>query len=169
VINAYISNVPDAVKRSSGSKTGAKKSMRYQMQALQQFRDNLADSLRSITFAQHSFYRFGSEVRKARKRKRELREELMGRRREREEVELEIERVRSEHLKAEREHEKQRRLVDDLESIEAAVKRGREEGKDGGGPLQSVVADAEDVAARLGVLKRVRDFNAFLAKTAEAL
>ena len=172
VINAYINTVPDAVKRSTGgsqSKSSTRKTLRYQMQALQQFRDNLADSLRNITFAQHSFYKFSGEVRKAKKQKRDLREELMARRREREAIEIEIDQVRSEHLKAEREHEKQRQLVDNIESIEQAIRRGREEGAKDSGLSSTVVADAEDVASRLGILKRVKDFNAFLARTAEAL
>ena len=175
VINAYISNVPDAVRRSTGgdnsqsSRQAAKKSLRYQMQALQQFRDNLADSLRGITFAQHSLFKFGGEVRKKRRQKRELREELMQRRREREEIEREIDRVRGEHLRREREQERRRQLVDDVESIERAVRRGREEAGKDVAPGSSVVADVGDVTARLGVLERVKAFNAFLAKTAETL
>jgi hypothetical protein len=170
IINAYISNVAVSAQRSTGSqsKASSKKTLRHQMQALRQFRDNLSDALRTVTFAQHSFYKFNSEVRRAKKHKRELREELMARRREREQIEIEIDRVRSEHLAAEMEDAKQRKMVDDIEAIEDAVRKGREAGGDDG-PQAAVVTGLEDVSSRLGVLDRVRNFNAFLAKTAEAL
>jgi septal ring factor EnvC (AmiA/AmiB activator) len=170
IINAYISTVPASARRSTGSqsKSSTKKALRYQMQALQQFRDNLADALRTITFAQHSFYSFNSDVRRAKKQKRELREELMARRREREEIEIEIDRVRGEHLAAEREDERQRKLAEDIQGIEEAVKRGRERAVDDG-PQGAIASAAEDIANRLGVLNRVRQFNAFLATAAEAL
>jgi predicted nucleic acid-binding Zn-ribbon protein len=152
-----------------GSGKDSKKMLRYQMQALQSFRDNLGDSLRAITFAQVGYWRFAGEVRREKKRVRDLREELIGRRREREGIEREIERVRREHLRNENEFEKQRRLVEDVQSIEGAVRAGREQEKREDEAKASVVVDAGRVRERLGVLERVRDFNTFLATTAEAL
>jgi hypothetical protein len=169
VINAYISSVPENSRRSTGTKAASKKTLRYQMQALQQFRDNLSDSLRGITFARAGHFKFGAEVRREKKRVRDLREELMGRRKEREGVEIEIDRVRREHLKAEAEYAKQRGLVEDIEGIERAVRSGRESRGADEANAASIAIDAGIVRERLGVLERVRDFNRFLARTAEAL
>ncbi|KIW07136.1 uncharacterized protein PV09_02008 [Verruconis gallopava] len=171
IINAYISNVPDVTRRSTAvqSKSSVKKTMLHQMQALQQFRDNLSDALRSITFAQYSFYKFSGEVRRMKKRKRELRAELIARRKEREEIEIEIDRVRSQHLERESVDEKTRKLIDDIESIEEAIRRGRSRESADERPEVGFLATAEEIGNRVGVLKRINEFNAFLARAAEAL
>lgn len=168
LITKYISEVPASSQRSNTSK----KTLRHRVQALQQFRDNLEDSLRTVTFAQIGMWRFEREVRAGKKMKRELREELMGRRREREGVEVEIDRVRRELERSKREVDARKSMADDLERIKEAARRGRERAArdgDDGEIVKGLVGSAVDATQSLGLLGRVKAFNSFLEGTAGAL
>jgi hypothetical protein len=152
---------------------GQKKTRQRQINALITFRDSLSDSLFDLTIAQNTTYILGMRVRKANKEKRRSREELIARRREREEVELKIDAIKARRQARSEQEMRRHDLVQGLEDIELAVKRGREkarrEGREDEGPDVGVEMLAGEVFGMIGnggILARVRDWNGVLEEAA---
>lgn len=171
LVSNYISTWTELPQQQQSQ--ASKKTQRRQINALITFRNSLQDSLFDLTIAQNTSYILAMRVRKANKEKRQLREELIARRREREEVELRIDRLRADRqaklVKETREHD----LVQGLFDIEAAIKKGREfairEGRQDEGPelgIEMLAADVFESVGTGGILGRVGDWNNVLEETA---
>ncbi|KAF2436957.1 hypothetical protein EJ08DRAFT_728652 [Tothia fuscella] len=181
-IETYTTSSQQPVATSSHSQNqnqtqASKKTRKRQINALISFRDSLQDSLFDLTVAQNTTYILSMRVRKGMKEKRHLREELMARRREREEVELEIDRIQCARKITLDEKTRHETLVQSLFDIENAVTKGREkarrERRSGEGVVLGVDMLAESVFEGLGensgILQRVRDWNGVLEEAAVAI
>ncbi|TLD35895.1 hypothetical protein E2P81_ATG02198 [Venturia nashicola] len=151
----------------------SKKTKRRQIDAMSYFRDVLASSLSQIQFASLSAHVLGKQLRGVNKRKRQLREELMGRRKEREEVEIEMDRVRAKHRERVEQEEREFELAQSLRDIEGAIRRGREkaveEGREDEVPEVGIEVEVGRVRESLGLLGRVREWNGVLEESALVL
>lgn len=152
----------------------SKKTKRRQIDAMGYFRKVLSNSLSRVQFASLGARVLGKRLRGVNKRKRQLREELMGRRREREEIEIEIDRVRAKHRDRVEKEDREFELVQNLRDIEGAVRRGRELAKEEDArvdelPEVGIEAQVGSVRETLGLLGRVREWNGVLEKSARVL
>ncbi|KAE9983636.1 hypothetical protein BLS_004006 [Venturia inaequalis] len=151
----------------------SKKTKRRQLDVMGYFRDVLASSMSEIQIASLGAHVLGKQVRGVNKRKRQLREELMGRRREREEIEIEIDRVRAKHRERVEKEDKEFELVQSLRDIEGAVRRGREKAREDGREDEVPEVGMEVEGGRgketLGLLGRVREWNGLLEESALVL
>jgi hypothetical protein len=170
--NTYI----ETYTTSQSSSQSSRKTRQRQINALVSFREHLQDSLFDVTVAQNTTYILATRVRKAQKEKRRLREELIARRKEREEVELEIDRIQAARKAKEEMETRQKELMQSLFDIQDAVKKGREkakrEGREGEGVVLGVEMMAQSVfegIGRGGILQQVRDWNGMLEETAIAI
>lgn len=148
----------------------SKRVRKRQIGAMEYFRHVLDNTLLDLRIAYSGNHVLGKEVRGINKRKRQLREELMGRRREREEIEVEIDRVRARHREMVEKGDSEFELVQSLRDIEGAVKRGREkaheEGRDSEGPDVGIEIAVGGARESLGLLGRVREWNGVLGESA---
>jgi hypothetical protein len=151
----------------------SKKSRKRQINALTYFRDILSDSLFELQNAHLSTHALASQLRAANRQKRQLRTELMARRQEREELDLQIDRVRAEHRAKMEKEDKQHELVQNLRDIELAVRKGREkareeerEDEEPEVEIEMLVGSAMD---SVGLLGKVREWNGVLEESAVLL
>jgi hypothetical protein len=151
----------------------SKKARRRQVNVLTYFRDILSDSLFELQNAHLSSHALASQLRASNRQKRQLRAELMAKRQEREDLDLQIDRFRAEHrAKMERE-DKQHALVQNLCDIELAVRRGKEKAKEeereDEEPDMGVEMLVGNVMDSVGLLGRVREWNGLLEESAASL
>lgn len=148
----------------------SKRVRKRQIGAMEYFRHVLDDMLLDLRIAYSGNHVLGKVVRGINKRKRQLREELMGRRREREEIEVEIDRVRARHREMAEKGDREFELAQSLRDIEGAVKRGREkaveEGRNSEGPELGIEILVGGARESLGLLGRVREWNGVLEESA---
>jgi hypothetical protein len=144
-----------------------------QKAAVSKFHRCLQDSLFALTAAASTVTALGSRVRKVKKRRLLLREELVQLRREREEVGIEMDRVRAAYRRGMEEEEEKGELNQGLFDIESAVLRGRERartlGRSDEGPDLGIVEMRERVMNGIGengLFSAVRDMNAQLEHAA---
>jgi hypothetical protein len=150
----------------------SKKTRKRQIGAMTYFRDLLADSLFELQSAHLSAHVLASQLRAAGRRKRNLREELMVKRREREELDLEIDRVRAKHREKMEKEDRHFSLVQNLRDIELAVRKGREKAKEEEReeePEVGVEMLVGSVMESVGLLGRVREWNGMLEESAAVL
>lgn len=149
------------------------KSRRRQIGVMQYFRDVLGDTMFELQSAQLSSHVLASQLRAANRRKRVLREELMGKRREREELECEIDRVRAKHRETVEKEDRQYELVQSLRDIDLAVRKGREkareEDREDEVPEVGIEVLVGNVTETLGLLGRIREWNGVLEESAVVL
>ncbi|QDS69089.1 hypothetical protein FKW77_010111 [Venturia effusa] len=151
----------------------SRKTKDRQVRAMRDFKSVLKNSLLAIRTKYLDAYVLGRQLRAANKRKRQLREELMGRRRERELLEVEMDRVRAKHEEMVEKGDREFELVQSLRDIEGAVRKGREkareEGREDEGPhvgIEMAVGSAKD---SLGLLGKVKEWNGVLESSAQLL
>lgn len=173
VADELAANHIHAFKQQARPDNTSKKTKKRQVDAMGFFQEALSNTLSRIRITNLEAHVLGKQVRQINRRKRLLREELMGRRREREEVEIEIDRVRAVHREQVEREEKEFELVQSLRDIEGAVRRGREKAVEDGREdevpevrLEMVVGGAEET---LGLLGRVREWNGVLEESARVL
>ena len=144
---------------------------RRQKAAVSKFHRCLQDSLFAMTAAASTVTALGSRVKKVKKRRVALQEELMQLRRERQDVGIEMDRVRAEYRRGMEVGEEQGELNQGLFDIESAVLRGRERarviGRSDEGPDLGIVEIKERVVGGIGengLLSAMRDMNAQLER-----
>lgn len=142
---------------------------RRQKAAVSKFHRCLQDSLFALTASASTVTALGSRVRKVKKRRLILREELVQLRREKEEVGIEMDRVRAVYRRAKEVDEERAELNQGLFDIESAVLRGRERaralGRNDESPDLGIVEMRDRVMGGIGengLLSTVRDMNAQL-------
>ena len=130
----------------------------------------------ALTAASSTVAALGSKVKKVKKQRMMLQEELVQLRGEREEIGIEMDRVRAAYRRDMEVEEERRELNQGLFDIESAVLRGRERAKALGrsdeGPDLGIVEMRERVVGGIGengLLSAVRDMNAQLEHAASVL
>lgn len=125
-------------------------------------------------------YHLNKRVRAAQKEKVQLREGLLALRAQREQIALRMDEVRIKHEDSSKEAQDQAALNTSLHDIELAVPLGKE-GSTGAGAakdltppdistlVKEVTGLVSSKSAQGGILKQIKDFNAFLERAASAL
>ena len=154
-----------------------------QRNAVVQFEEEVEAQLFTLTEAVDMNTALVGRLRAAEKEKMALREELLGVRKRREEVALEMDEVRWAHgNRMERERER-KALLEGVQDVDVAVRRGREarrrkvaDGEEDGEMEMAVEAKARRMAEVIGnslegggLLETVRKFNEVLEKAAKTL
>lgn len=149
---------------------------RRQKAAVSKFHRCLQDSLFALASAASAVAALGTRARKVKRRRVELRDELVRLRREREEVGVEMDRVRTVHRRGMEAEEERGELNQGLFDIESAVARGRARaralGRSDEGPELGILEMRERVVGGIGengLLSMVQDMNVQLERAASVL
>ena len=176
IIGKTIATVKSSIEGEAN--TSRKAELKRKKDAIETYGDELDGRLFQMTTALDHNYALGVKLKHANKQKAALRDELLDLRKQRQEVELQIDEVRARHEKDARVANEEHHLETLLQDIELAVERGRaapevdeeeedEDGEEEGKPSLSMrLQQAADVMSsadgRVGLLERVKGFNGLL-------
>ncbi|KAI1465466.1 uncharacterized protein F4812DRAFT_438847 [Daldinia caldariorum] len=179
VVESSLETLHEAAVKAKDSAT--KKEFRTKLRALEAFKEELRTRLLEHTIALDTMHALKKRVRSVQKDKLTLRTEIMRIRAEREEVALKMDAVRMRHEAANKETLHQLELSSAMDDIELAIENGKsapslnsKEKK--AAELSNLELLISRVASQVsggsdggGSLKQIKDFNAFLERTAAAL
>lgn len=159
---------------------GRRSELKRKRGVVDMFKNQLSDRLLELTEAVNTGYLLKKRLQAALKRRVGLTDELLALRRQREELQLNMDATRDRHDAGEREREKHNTLNTALHDIELAIKRGkqaaRDQGREDEGPtlplemlLRDVAGDVSLKQAGGGLLDRTRGLNRLLENTADVL
>ena len=181
IIGKTLTTVKDNIKTQAGNKDQLL-GLKRKREAIETYGDELDGRLFQMATALDHNYALGVKLKHANKQKTALRDEVLDLRRQRQEMELQIDEVRARHEEEAREADEEYRLNTLLQDIELAVERGRtapeesdddddedERGVEGGEGrpnlmmrLQQVTDRVSSADGRIGMLDRVKAFNGLL-------
>ena len=140
---------------------------------------NMISANKKQTEALDNNFALSTRLKRTNKERVALREELLNRRREREKIALRTDEIRRSHAQVSKAAQDENELNTMMDDIELAVHRCREQqdyvpdDDDSGGNglevLMQVVAATVSSAKGLGLLDRVKGFNAYLERAVSAM
>jgi hypothetical protein len=144
---------------------------------LMNYKNAINEVLFDISVAQDSVFALQARLRKAKREQSERRAELMHIKRERHELTLRMDSVRSEHLMNSREEEERRDLLNDIDDFRRSVRRHREKAQekdedeidDGPEDLGHLLGEVRAAVNNGGLLHSVVDFNHVMTRALESL
>lgn len=185
IIGKSIATVKEGI--GAEASTARKSELRRKKEAFERYGDELDGRLFQMTTALDHNHALAVKLKHANKGQVALREELLGLRRQRQEIELQMDEVRRRNEEEAREAAEEQRLREMLQDIQVAVQRGRaaeeqegSQGEDGedesrngkggdadGGPtlamrLRRLGETVSSADGRVGMLEKVRGFNRLL-------
>ncbi|KAI8626671.1 hypothetical protein F5Y19DRAFT_478331 [Xylariaceae sp. FL1651] len=175
----YLVAVHEEAAHADGSV--ARKEFRTKLRTMEAFQEELRTRLETHTIALDNLRTLKKRVRATQKEKVSLRNEILRIRAEREQVALKIDAVRIRHETSKEEALYQFGLSSTMDDVELAIENGKaapelntkEEKNAGLANLDLLISQiASQVSAtgdRGGILKQIKDFNAFLERAAIAL
>ncbi|KAI1392815.1 uncharacterized protein F4822DRAFT_141828 [Hypoxylon trugodes] len=179
VIESSLETLQQAAINAKDSAT--KKEFRTKLRALEAFQEELRTRLLEHTIVLDTMHALKKRVRSVQKEKLTLRSEIMRIRAEREQVALKMDAVRIRHETANKESMHQLGLSSAMDDIELAIENGKSapdlDPKEQKAAelsnlellISQVVGQASATGDGGGNLKQIKDFNAFLERTAVAL
>ncbi|KAL1849627.1 hypothetical protein VTK73DRAFT_9843 [Phialemonium thermophilum] len=166
----------------AGDAVGKKRrEIRVMMRALEEFREELRTRLLEHTIALDTVHALGKRIRATQKEKLSLREDILRIRAEREQVALRMDALRIKHEEDREKALQNNRISSAMHDVDLAVERGvaapplpAAEARTAELPnLELLIRSVADQACSRsdggGLLKQVKDFNAFLERAAAAL
>ncbi|KAI0847057.1 hypothetical protein F5Y00DRAFT_124606 [Daldinia vernicosa] len=180
VVESSLETLHEAAVNAKDSAT--KKEFRTKLRALEAFKEELRTRLLEHTIALDTMHALKKRVRSVQKDKLTLRSEIMRIRAEREQVALKMDAVRMRHEMASKGTLHQLELSSAMDDIELAIENGKSApGLDD--PKEKKAAELSNLELLIsrvasqassggdggGSLKQIKDFNAFLERTAAAL
>ncbi|KAI1649995.1 uncharacterized protein F4817DRAFT_301495 [Daldinia loculata] len=179
VVESSLETLHEAAVNAKNSAT--KKEFRTKLRALEAFKEELRTRLLEHTIALDTMHALKKRVRSVQKDKLTLRTEIMRIRAEREQVALKMDAVRMRHEMASKETLHQLELSSAMDDIELAIENGKS--APGLNPKEKKAAELSNLELLIsrvasqasggseggGSLKQIKDFNAFLERTAAAL
>ncbi|KAK6949466.1 hypothetical protein Daesc_009546 [Daldinia eschscholtzii] len=179
VVESSLETLHEAAVNAKDAAT--KKEFRTKLRALEAFKEELRTRLLEHTIALDTMHALKKRVRSVQKDKLALRTEIMRIRAEREEVALKMDAVRMRHETVNKETLRQLELSSAMDDIELAIENGKsapslnpKEKKAAELSnlellISRVAGQASDGSGSGGSLQQIKDFNAFLERTAAAL
>ncbi|TQN72884.1 hypothetical protein CSHISOI_02587 [Colletotrichum shisoi] len=179
IIEASLDTLREGVRNATDKAT--KREHQVQLRALEAYQEELRTRLLQHTILLDALHGLRKRVRSVQKERIALRDEIMQIRAEREQVALRKDAVRIKHEKATQEALSQLSLSSQMHDIDLAVERGRAASELGPAEKKTAeLANLEILISRItdqactqsgagGSLKQIKDFNAFLERTAVAL
>ncbi|KAI0103531.1 hypothetical protein F4814DRAFT_431739 [Daldinia grandis] len=179
VVESSLETLHEAAVNAKDSAT--KKEFRTKLRALEAFKEELRTRLLEHTIALDTMHALKKRVRSVQKDKLTLRTEIMRIRAEREQVALKMDAVRMRHEMASKGTLHQLELSSAMDDIELAIENGKS--APGLNPKEKKAAELSNLELLIsrvasqasggsdggGSLKQIKDFNAFLERTAAAL
>ncbi|OTB19203.1 hypothetical protein K445DRAFT_18810 [Daldinia sp. EC12] len=179
VVESSLETLHEAAVNAKDAAT--KKEFRTKLRALEAFKEELRTRLLEHTIALDTMHALKKRVRSVQKDKLTLRTEIMRIRAEREEVALKMDAVRMRHETVNKETLRQLELSSTMDDIELAIENGKSapslNAKEKKAAelsnlellISRVAGQASDSSGSGGSLQQIKDFNAFLERTAAAL
>jgi centromere kinetochore component U (CENP-U) len=165
--NKYISRIADQT-----SKKEFESVLRY---PLVSFMSNVQDLLFDLSTTQNSVFALTARLRSLKREQSELRAELIRTKRDREDVKLEIDSVRSNHLSQVKEEKDEHDLLNILNDLDVAIQRGRDRTRE---ILEEdldvndddlLLHDVQQLLDGGGLLGNIQEWNSLLEEASGAL